>query len=149
MGRMKISFDFDGTLEMREVQEMAQEMIDRGHDVCILTTRYSDPSSYRAWKYEDNRAALRGLHNELLEVARNLGITEIHFTEWEWKTTVIDNYNIDIHIDDNFRDEVAVINHNNKAKAIFYDYGSSSWKRELYNLLGIQDELQIRSTRSE
>ena len=110
--KLKISFDFDETLEHRDVQSIARELIQSGYNVCILTTRYKDVS-----KYLSKNAS----HAKLFEVAKDLGITEINFTDFKWKTTVIDSLNIDIHIDDNFEDEVIPINKNNKAIAIFYD----------------------------
>lgn len=121
---MKISFDFDGTLEYVEAQQIAEKLMSEGHDVCILTTRYSDPS-----RYHFNAEAL---HRKLFEVAGKVGITEIHFTEMKYKYESIDNYNIDIHIDDNYKEEVYLINHYCKAKAIWYNYG---WTRELYKFI--------------
>ncbi len=120
--RPTISFDFDGTLEHLEVQVLAKELIDQGYDVCILTTRYSDPLKYE-WAKSSPKEA-EHLHDELYRIAKNLGITKIHFTEYQWKTTVIDELAIDIHVDDNYRDEVAVINWKNKAKAVSYIQGN-------------------------
>lgn len=117
----KISFDFDSTLEFKEVQELAKELKDKGYDICILTTRYSDPMSY-PWAQSEPEEA-KHLHDNLFNIATELGITEIHFTEFNWKTTVIDSYDIDIHIDDNYDDEIWVINNKNKAKAVHYKYG--------------------------
>jgi hypothetical protein len=37
---MKISFDFDGTLEFTEVQEVAKELIEQGHDVFYINIKY-------------------------------------------------------------------------------------------------------------
>jgi len=114
----KISFDFDGTLEFREMQNFAQELKDRGYDICILTTRYSDPMNYD-WAEKDPEHA-KTLHDELYAIAKRLGITEINFTEYQFKTGFIDQLGIDIHIDDNFHDEVYVINAQNKARCVGY-----------------------------
>lgn len=130
---MKISFDFDGTLEFREVQDFAKELIDRGHDVCILTTRYSDPMSYKWAKSNPEHA--EALHNELYEAAKHIGIKEINFTEYQWKTTKIDELGIDIHLDDNWHDEVAVINNSNKAKAVWYA-PRGKWKEQIFEIIG-------------
>lgn len=120
----KISFDFDGTLEFNEVQEFAKELIEKGYNVCILTTRFSDPTRY-------NFNATK-LHQRLFDVAKGLGIEEIHFTEYEFKYKSIDSYGIDIHLDDDYRDEVYVINKYCKAKAVLYGYG---WKKEFEKVL--------------
>jgi len=121
----KVSFDFDGTLEFKEVQDVARDLIKEGHTVCILTTRFSDPSKYT---FDVTKA-----HQHLFDVAKDIGITEIHFTEFEWKYKSIDNYNIDIHIDDCYREEVYLINSKCKARAILYP--TEWWRKELYGLL--------------
>lgn len=136
--RLKVSFDFDGTLEFSEVQEVAKDIIERGdHEVCILTTRYKDPMNY-PWAKKNSEYA-KTLHDELYKVAKELGITEIHFTDYEFKTGHIDKYGIDVHLDDNYRDEVYVINEKNKAKAIHYNYG---WKKRFYEAIGLPNEFQ-------
>jgi len=126
---MKISFDFDGTLEYPDVQEVAKELIDKGYEVCILTTRYSDPNNYT---WFENKDELAKMHNKLFAIAKTLGITEINFTEYKWKTTVVDKLGINIHIDDNYREEVIVINVNNMARAVYYTKG---WKDVLYKAI--------------
>lgn len=116
----KVSFDFDGTLEYIEVQDVAKDLIKRGYEVCILTTRFSDPSKYN---FDATEA-----HQQLFDVAKDVGIEEIHFTEYEYKYKTIDSFGIDIHIDDDYRDEVFVINKTCRARAILYGYG---WVKEL------------------
>lgn len=115
----KISFDFDGTLEFKEVQDYAKELKKRGYEICILTTRFSDPSKYN---FDATEA-----HQHLFDVAKDIGIEEIHFTEFEFKYKSIDSFGIDIHLDDDYRDEVFMINKYCKAKAILFGYG---WKKE-------------------
>lgn len=124
---MKISFDFDSTLEFKEVQDVAKKLILMGYDVCILTTRYEDPSRYA---FDATQ-----LYQKLFDVANELGIEEIHFTNMEWKYKTIDKYDIDIHIDDDYRNEVYPINNLCKARAITYSY---CWVSELEKLLNIK-----------
>lgn len=121
---MKISFDFDSTLEHRDVQKIAKDLIDAGHDVCILTTRFSDTSKYN----------FPVTHDDLFEVAKKLNIKEINFTEYEWKYKHIDNLEIDVHIDDNYDDEVRMINGTCKAKAVLYDR-FYEWEDHLYKAI--------------
>jgi cysteinyl-tRNA synthetase len=134
----KISFDFDGTLEFSGVQDFAKELKAKGHDICILTTRYKDPKDYSKQEGELSEANIESLqkqYDEFYEIAKDCGIEEIHFTNFQWKTTVIDDFEIDVHLDDNFREEVSVINHKNKAKAVLYNFGMSYWKNEVYDLI--------------
>lgn len=101
---MKISFDFDGTLELDTVQDFAKKFIESGHDVCILTTRYKKYVNADVWK-----------------VARKLGIEEIHFTDWTWKYKKIDLLGIDLHFDD-YEPEISWINDYSKAVAMPVEY---------------------------
>jgi len=128
----KISFDFDGTLEFKEVQKVVKDLIKRGYTVCILTTRFSDPSKYNFDVTKE--------HQELFDVAKDIGIEEIHFTDMEYKWMSIDSYGIDIHLDDDYRDEVFMINELCKAKAVLYGYG---WKKEFEKVLKELEDKQI------
>ena len=71
--KMKISFDFDGTLSRKSVQKYAKQLIDREFN-CIITT-------YRLKEYTPPDS-----NNDLIEVAEKLGISEIRFTEGKDKS---------------------------------------------------------------
>ena len=58
---MKVSFDFDSTLSRKDVQKFAKELIDKGIDVHIVTSR----SSFKQLDEE-------GYNDDLYEVADNL-----------------------------------------------------------------------------
>ena len=107
---MKISFDFDGTLEddfdgtentqKKEIQELAKKYIKEGHEVCIITKRYGQRN------YRDGKG------NEFVEVfqlASELGITKIHFTNRDMKFSHILDLGIDMHFE-NSDYEVQLIN---------------------------------------
>ena len=56
---MKVSFDWDGTLEIMHVQEYAKELIERGIEVWIVTSRFSDDEKFRSWaSVEDVRLVM-------------------------------------------------------------------------------------------
>ena len=42
---MKVSFDFDSTLSRKDVQSFAKELVDRGLEVWIVTSRFDDESA--------------------------------------------------------------------------------------------------------
>ena len=98
---MKISFDFDGTLEdefggfpindqKEEIQSLAKKYIDEGHEVMILTKRYGP-------EYSD-----KGLKNEHLvvyQLAEELGIKEVNFTNREMKFSYINRMGINVHFE--------------------------------------------------
>lgn len=122
--KLKISFDFDGTLENKEVQKVAKDLIQLGYQICILTTRYSDPKNYY----------FPVSHDDLYRVAKELGITEINFTEYQFKSGFIDKFGIDVHLDDNYDDEVSVINAKCMAKAVGY-HPRIDWEGNLYKAI--------------
>jgi hydroxymethylpyrimidine pyrophosphatase-like HAD family hydrolase len=77
----KISFDFDGTLDddfdgtpnlqKEEVQSVCKQLVEQGKDVCIITKRYGNPSY--------------GECNKVYELAKQLGIQNVYFTDRELK----------------------------------------------------------------
>ena len=91
---MKISFDFDGTLEHEDVQEYAAELIGRGIEVWVVTTRWDENHKH---KYPMNATL-----NDLWEVVDRLGIPRWHvrFTCMEWKATYLKGTNFVWHLDD-------------------------------------------------
>ena len=84
---MKISFDFDGTLSRESVQKYAKQLIDRDFN-CIITT-------YRQKEYIPPDS-----NNDLLEVAKNIGIEDIRFTEGQDKSSFLED--VFIHLDDDY-----------------------------------------------
>lgn len=91
---IKISFDFDGTLEFPEVQNFAKEMIHKGHDVHIVTTRWDDEHR-KDMKIEPN--------TKVWKVAEEVGIprSKVHFTNMEWKADFLNEKGFHVHLDDN------------------------------------------------
>lgn len=90
---MKVSFDFDSTLSRKDIQTYAQELVDRGLEVWIITSRfeYTDSSGNKC----DN--------SDLFEVANKVGIKKgnIHFCNMEDKAEFIkDRKGYIWHLDD-------------------------------------------------
>lgn len=85
---MKISFDFDDTLQHRLMQELAAEYIKSGYDIYITTTRKSDADSDT--KFND----------DLRQVANDLGIPDekIRYTNLESKAPLLADFAL--HYDD-------------------------------------------------
>ena len=94
----KVSFDFDGTLDIEIVQNYAKLLIDKGIEVHIVTTRWEDPTKY---PFLCN-------HNDLFEIANKIGIKKenIHFNNMEYKYTFfLNNPNFIWHLDDNYEEK--------------------------------------------
>jgi hypothetical protein len=98
---MKVSFDFDNTLEKKNIQSIAEQHIKAGDEVFIITRRCP----------EDNA--------EPIAVADELGIPHDHmlFTCGEWKWQTIKDLGIELAYDDKLI-EVILIERKTKAKAI-------------------------------
>lgn len=107
---MRISFDFDGTLEddfdgtinkqKLEIQNLAKKYISDGHEVFIITKRYN----------KDNyRLGLGNEHLKVYSLANDLGIDNVYFTNREMKFSHIIGLNINIHFE-NDSYEVDIIN---------------------------------------
>jgi hypothetical protein len=108
---MIISFDFDGTLDDEfggipnpqkyEIQKIAKNYVsDPDNRVMIITKRYDMNNSHRGLKNE---------HVRVFELAKELGITEVHFTNREMKFSTIIRLNVNMHFE-NSKYEVDLIN---------------------------------------
>jgi hypothetical protein len=107
---MKISFDFDGTLDdefdggynisKEEIQSLAKKYVDDGHDVCIITKRF-DSNNRHLGKVNE--------HLIVYELAKELGIDKIYFTNREMKFSTIIKLGIEMHFE-NSDYEVQLIN---------------------------------------
>lgn len=95
---MKISFDFDGTLSEKPMQDLAKSMVEKGYDVYITTTRHSKP--WPGYHYKNDA---------VFAVADMVGISkeQIRFTEGEDKYKFLKGFNVHF---DNDQYEVSMIN---------------------------------------
>lgn len=97
---MAVSFDFDGTLSREDVQEYARDLIDKGIEVLVVTSRYDEDNKHL---YPANPT-----NEDLYEVTDKLGIPRenIHFMNMELKADFLkEKKNVDWHLDD---DEIEV-----------------------------------------
>lgn len=95
---MKVSFDFDETLDKSHVQNYAQILVNKGIEVHIVTSRMSD----------DKMFPIIGWNTDLYEVADAIGIKRenIHFTNGGWKREFfLENPDFLWHLDNDF-DEI-------------------------------------------
>ena len=92
----RVSFDFDDTLEYKYVQDYAKELVERGIEVWIVTTRYEDVSRY----------SFECSHDKLYEAANYIGISNdhIHFNNMEYKYLFFEKEDFIFHLDDNYRE---------------------------------------------
>lgn len=116
---MKVSFDFDGTLDRCVIQEYAKELIDRKFEVWICTSRLSDkeaPSEF--W------------NTDLYTVAKSVGIKKdnIKFCSMSDKYLFFEDKDFIWHLDDDWT-ELDMISKNTKTKGISV-FGNVNWKNK-------------------
>ena len=88
-----VSFDFDDTLSRPDVQEYASELIERGLEVWIVTSRLS-----KEYLMEGNE----NWNDDLYEVSNRLGIPKerIRFMNYSPKVDFLKTMNFLWHLDD-------------------------------------------------
>lgn len=89
-----ISFDFDGCLSRRDVQEYARKCIVQGHKVIVTTARWCSPLMH-LWHQEPS-------NGELYNVLSVVGIDSqnVIFTNTHTKAQILQEAKVDIHFDD-------------------------------------------------
>lgn len=120
---MNVSFDFDGTLSKRPVQDFAKYCINQGLTVWIVTSR--------------GRKGMHESYNmELFKIAESIGVdhSRIVFTEGRLKKDYFKHYpDFIFHLDDDWIDLHEIETHTEvKAIPIF---GNSDWEQDCYNAI--------------
>lgn len=116
---MKVSFDFDSTLTRMSVQKYAKELIERGLEVWIVTSRMGfgkEPNP--TW------------NDDLFEVAEYVGIKKenIHFCCMANKSEFLKDKGFIFHIDDD-NIELSFIKTDTDVKPI-YLFGNKYWRND-------------------
>ena len=94
---MKVSFDFDSTLSRKDVQLFAKELVDKGLEVWIVTSRFDDESAMQKnWHW------VKGQNEKVFDVAELCGINKdnIYFTNMESKSIFLKGKEFIFHLDD-------------------------------------------------
>lgn len=108
-----ISFDFDGTLSLPSVQEIASEIVNAGYNVIVTTTRHN--------KY---------LNQDLVKVIDKVGIKKVVYTDGDKKYHYMED--IDIHFD-NDETELREISRNTYTEVI--NVTEKQWKLTAQSLI--------------
>jgi hypothetical protein len=93
---ISFSFDFDGTLDdefdgtpnpqKEEIQNICKSLVEQGKDVCIITKRYSFDTGM-------------GESDKVYQLALRLGVSDVHFTNREFKHEKIHELGIQVHFE--------------------------------------------------
>ena len=134
MSQIKISFDFDQTLDKQSVQNYAKSLVDLGYEVWIVTRRYNSLDKYTK-DFQDTYhiVDLKKEHTYLFEVATDIGIPleRIKFMNMEDKYLFFADEDFLWHLDDD-RFELEDINALTNTKGISV-YGN--WKHKCNKLI--------------
>jgi hypothetical protein len=120
---MKISFDFDSTLSRKDVQSFVKDLIAEGHEVWIVTSRYStEPALARGWWWVDKQ------NQVLYDVAQEVGIPRdrIVFTEHAEKIEYLEGKGFVVHVDDDPDELWAIVRSVDPCGVVNVDH--SDWK---------------------
>lgn len=104
---MIVTIDFDGTLSRNDVKEYAKELIDRGIDVWVLTSRYDNLHKH-LWEHNPT-------NDDLYAVLDIVGIPyhKTIFLNMYNKADYLDNTFVVWHLDDD-KETIDEINHHSK-----------------------------------
>ncbi len=132
--KYKLSFDFDGTLSRKDVQEFAKELNDLGYEVWIVTSRQSDE-----FVKENNCVATQDRvlksNEKLFLVADDIGIPKnrIKFTNSADKIDFLKNKGFIFHLDDDTYELMSILDSGDICKPVNVDH--YEWKETILEIL--------------
>lgn len=127
---MKVSFDFDGTLSRRDVQDFAKELVSEGHEVWIVTSRFDDKSAMQKnWHW------IEGQNKKLFDVAQDCGVKleHIKFTCMESKSIFLKDKGFIFHLDDDDIELMDILETKDICRPIHVDH--FEWKETCRNII--------------
>lgn len=129
---MKVSFDFDSTLSRKDVQEFAKQLVNEGHEVWIVTSRFDDESAMKKnWNW------IVGQNQKVFEIAEYCGIKTEHikFTCMESKSLFLKYKGFVFHVDDDVIELMDILESRDKCFPVNVDH--FEWKETCINKLKI------------
>ena len=112
---MKVSFDFDGTLSRKDVQEYAKSLVNSGLEVWIVTSRFDDENAMKKnWHW------IKGQNKNLFNVADECGIKldNIQFTCMESKSIFLKDKGFIFHLDDDVDELMDILDSKDVCKPV-------------------------------
>ena len=132
----KVSFDFDSTLSIKQIEDFASSLIKQGYDLWVITSRNTDGTDP---KYKQNGMWVPIDNTDLFEVTDRIGIkrNQIIFTSHQLKSEVINERGLEFifHLDDDWI-EINHINRETNTTGISC-FGTNGWKNKCKKLLTI------------
>ena len=126
--KIKLSFDFDGTLSLPSVEEFAKELIEQGYSVYITTSRVNDSTSYQPWIDSES-------NKDIWELCDRIGLNKynVNFTAHDDKINFLRGKNFLFHLDDDIYELIEIMNDIDTVNPL--NVGHSDWKLNCLELL--------------
>ena len=134
---MKVSFDFDSTLDRQDVQRFAKELVKAGHEVWVVTSRCTtEYATEKGWHWVDKQ------NRKLFRVADNIGIKREHivFTNHVSKSESIKDKGFVFHLDDDVDELMDIIATKDPCKPINVDH--FEWEMDCRKIIEIENYLE-------
>ena len=119
----KVSVEFDNTMDRKDEQRFAKQLINDGYEVWIVTSRVSlEHAKANLDQSTINRVEKSNL--KLFRVADNLGIKRehIHFTNAQLKVEFLEDKNYIFHLDDDSEELLAILISGDKCEPFNVNY---------------------------
>ena len=126
---MKVSFDFDGTLDRKDVQDYAITLVNEGHEVWIVTSRVNTENALvKGWHWVERQ------NQELYDVAAKCGIKKenIVFTEHTDKIVYLEGKGFLFHLDDDVDELMEIVKSKDKCSPLNVNH--FSWRENCEEL---------------
>lgn len=119
---MKVSFDYDGTLALPYVEEFAKELVEKGYEVWIVTSRFDDDKK-------------PNLNNDLWLSCERIGIPKhnVKFTNFTDKIVFLKDKGFRFHLDDDLYELTTIMESKDSCKPL--NVGHSDWKENCIEVL--------------
>jgi len=121
---MKASFDFDGTLSRDDVEVYAKELINRGIEVWIVTSRLSEEDIAKSFQPGQRP----NWNHDLWETVERLGIPreQVEFTAHIDKIVFLKGRDFVFHLDDDIYELIEIMNSGDSCQPL--NVGYFSWR---------------------
>ena len=129
--KIKVSFDYDGTLALPSVEEFAKELVDEGYEVWVVTSRVGDDdmdNSFQPWKTPN-------WNDDLWESCERIGIpkSRVKFTHFKDKIEFLEGLGFAFHLDDDLYELTAIMESKDKCQPL--NVGHFDWKKNCLEVI--------------
>lgn len=127
----KVSFDYDGTLALPNVENFAKELVESGVEVWVITSRVGDDNPNKlSTSFPDPQ-----WNEDLWETCDRVGIPKdrVIFTNFVDKIEFIRNQNLIFHLDDDLHELLGIMEDGDKCEPVNVNY--FDWENICRNLL--------------